>query len=200
MQLECDQVPWVALPPGGAPKGTREWSEQYPECISDAGHCPFVPTGKSQVDRILSLARIVADDVVCDLGSGDGSFLIRASAATGCRCVGVEINGDLVQCAVSRAADGHVSGLTDFTEGTFESFVLTETFAKATVVFVHLIPDVLRNLAPVLEERIAAGVRVVSQRFEIPSLEFYKQQVLASAPCDDDDYFKNLGQAFLYSR
>mmetsp|Transcript_13031 Transcript_13031/g.35535 ORF Transcript_13031/g.35535 Transcript_13031/m.35535 type:complete len:209 (-) Transcript_13031:198-824(-) len=201
-QDDVETIPWVQLPPGGAPKGTREWSQTYAECAGDIAQCPFVAIGESQVDRILLLAGVAADDVVCDLGFGDGTFLLRACATVGCRGIGAEINGDLVQRALSSAAllPVGVQSLLNFTEGPFERMVLSPEFDKATVIYVHLVPEVLQKLVPVLRTRIAAGVRVVSQRFEIPGFESDKRRALATAACDDDAYFGDMGPAFLYTR
>lgn len=209
MQLESDNVPWVSAPPGGIKKSTREWAAAYPECAAEESQTPFLAVRNWQIDRILPWASLTADDVVCDLGFGDGAFLIRASLTIGCQCTGVEINGDLVQRAKAHAAsmDSSVSSLLDLQEGCFQQFMSSESFAKATVIFVHLVPDVLQKMSEQLEGRIAAGVRVISQGYEIPGMCARKTSEL-EYNCDDardhdtDIYAKAkfMGQAFLYSQ
>ena len=69
----------------------------------------FVPTPPDVVKRMLDLAAVKKDDVVYDLGSGDGRIVIAAAKSHGCKAVGVELDGDLV--AKSRARAGLRSGL-----------------------------------------------------------------------------------------
>ncbi|CAK0858288.1 unnamed protein product [Prorocentrum cordatum] len=208
MQLESDDVPWVSEPPGGVMKSTREWAAAYPECAAEEWQTPFLPIRNWQVDRILPWAALTADDVVCDLGFGDGSFLIRASSVIGCQCTGVEINGDLVERAKANAASmgSSVSSLIDLQEGSFQQFMSSESFAKATVIFVHLVPGVLQKMAEQLDDRIATGVRVISQGYEIPGLCSRKTSELAyncddeRDPTTDEALAKFMGHAFLYSQ
>lgn len=203
MEFASVEVPWVALPPSGAPKGAREWGQAYPETKSEEGLCPFVSISTVQTERLLVWAAVTPQDIVCDLGFGDGAFLIGAASSAGCKCIGAEINGDLVQQANANAvaAGGSVSSLIDFTEGSFEQLMLTAEFAKVTLVFVHLVPNVLRKILPQLRACIAAGARVVSQRFEVPGLESQKKDELACGGRDDlaQSYFGDMGRAFLYS-
>ena len=63
----------------------------------------------SQSDRVIELARVTSRDIVCDLGFGDAQFLLHVAASTGCRCIGCEVNGDLVaQAAAKVVAAGEV--------------------------------------------------------------------------------------------
>ena len=56
---------------------------------------PYVPTPQDIVDKMLELAKVTSDDVVYDLGSGDGRIVITAAQKYGAHAVGVEINPDL---------------------------------------------------------------------------------------------------------
>ena len=72
-------------------------------------------------------------------------------------------------------------------------------FVRATVIFVFLVPSQLAALAPALRVRLAAGARVVSQRFEIPGLRVTAHIGAGTAVVvDSDTYFDSLGAAFLY--
>ena len=89
-------------------------SGQPRQAASRFGHAgrPIADIGlvfDSQSDRVIELARVTSRDVVCDLGFGDAQFLLHVAASTGCRCIGCEVNGDLVaQAAAKVAAAGEV--------------------------------------------------------------------------------------------
>src|SRR5476649_1591333 len=69
----------------------------------------YVPTPQNVVDAMLEMARVTPDDVVYDLGSGDGRIPITAAARYGARGVGIEIEPRLVREANDNAARAHVT-------------------------------------------------------------------------------------------
>ncbi|CAE8678989.1 unnamed protein product, partial [Polarella glacialis] len=158
---------------------------------------PFVATSLPQVDRILSLASVVASDVVCDLGCGDAAVLRRAALSTGRSCIGVEVDHELVLLAREICA-GDAPGKVIITEDILENYLLSPSFASATVIFVHLVPDQLKDISSALQGRIGAGVRVVAQRYSIPGMEGSILKEIPSMPSDADSYFQSLGAAWLY--
>jgi SAM-dependent methyltransferase len=112
---------------------------------------------------MLELGEVDADDVVYDLGSGDGRIVIAAAVERGARGVGIEIQPDLVARSIERAREAGVADRVSFVEGD-----LFETdFADATVVMFYLQPKVNRRLAPLLAEQLAPGTRVISHRYAI---------------------------------
>src|SRR5437762_3512450 len=68
------------------------------------GDVPYVQTPAPVVDAMLALAEVGPDDVVYDLGAGDGRIVIAAARWRGARGVGIEIDPDLVRQA-RRAAE-----------------------------------------------------------------------------------------------
>ena len=66
--------------------------------------CPYVPSPMARVRRVASFACITANDVVLDIGCGDGRVLLHLAQETGCRGVGLEIDPELVQVARGNAA------------------------------------------------------------------------------------------------
>src|SRR5580658_5594634 len=66
---------------------------------------PSIPTPMTVVDRMLELGRVKANDVVYDLGSGDGRIVIAAAQKFGARAVGVEMLPDLCRAAQKRIHD-----------------------------------------------------------------------------------------------
>ena len=90
----------------------------------------------SQSDRVIELARVTSSDIVCDLGFGDAQFLIHVAASTGCRCIGCEVNGDLVaQAAAKVVAAGEVGSRVALSQALIASYVETAAFREATIIF-----------------------------------------------------------------
>jgi cyclopropane fatty-acyl-phospholipid synthase-like methyltransferase len=75
---------------------------------------PFVPTPMEIVDRMLQLAGVGPDDVVYDLGSGDGRIVIQAARQLGARGVGVDIDAALVERARANARAAGVEDRVEF--------------------------------------------------------------------------------------
>ena len=128
---------------------------------------PFVRSPQEVVVRMLELANVDADDVVYDLGSGDGRTPITAAQQFGARGVGIEIRPDLVQKARQRAEMAGVANRVEFRQGDlFEA-----NFSDATVVTLYLLPDVNTRLRPLLFEQLDPGTRVVSHGFDMDEWE-----------------------------
>jgi hypothetical protein len=124
---------------------------------------PYVGTPQPVVEKMLALAGTSDDDVVYDLGSGDGRIPITAAQQFGARAVGVEIREDLVRIARNRARLAGVSDRVSFRRQDLFDVALEE----ATVVTLFLLPEVNRKLRPRLLRRLDPGDRVVSHRFNM---------------------------------
>lgn len=125
----------------------------------------FVPTPDDVVTRMLDLARVTKDDVVYDLGSGDGRIVIAAAKTRGCRAVGVELDRELVATARAKAKEAGVERLTAIEHGDlFEA-----DFSGATVVALYVLPEMSRKLVPKFD-KLKPGVRVISHAFAIPGV------------------------------
>jgi protein-L-isoaspartate O-methyltransferase len=139
----------------------------------------FVPTPKDVVKRMLELAAVTKDDVVYDLGSGDGRVVIATAKIHGCRAVGVELNKELVAKSRERAKEAGVEKLATFHRGDlFEA-----DFSDATVVALFVTPTMSRKLAPKLD-KLKPGARVVCHFFAIPGVTPDKVVKVTS---EDDD-------------
>ncbi|MFB6248580.1 MAG: cyclopropane-fatty-acyl-phospholipid synthase family protein [Salinibacter sp.] len=126
---------------------------------------PYVTTPQPVVERMLAMADVSADDVVYDLGSGDGRFVITAARQFGARGVGVEIDPQLVQEARAQARRAGVSDRVTFRQGNLFDVDLHE----ATVVTLYLEPALNLRLRPRLLLQLAPGDRVVSHDFGMGS-------------------------------
>lgn len=125
---------------------------------------PYVPTPSFVVKAMLDLAKVTADDVVYDLGSGDGRIVIDAIQSRGVkRAVGIDLNPVRVADANANARD---AGVTD--RATFMvDDVFKVDFTPATVVTMYLLPNVNLRLRPRLLDELKPGTRVVSHAFHM---------------------------------
>jgi SAM-dependent methyltransferase len=117
------------------------------------------------VEGMLGLATVGKDDVIYDLGSGDGRILITAAKKFGCRGVGYEIDERLVNLSRANIAREGVGELVTIRhEDLFEA-----DLAPATVVTLYLSREFNRRLIPRLE-KLAPGSRIVSHEFDMPGV------------------------------
>jgi SAM-dependent methyltransferase len=123
----------------------------------------FAPTRQAVADAMLTLARVTPDDVVYDLGSGDGRILILAAQKYGARGVGIEIDPRLVARSRDLAREGGVADRVRFVEGD----LFAANIAEATVVTLYLSTTINAELEPKLKRELKPGARVVSQQFPI---------------------------------
>ena len=120
----------------------------------------FTPTWEPVVFEMLELARVTRDDVVYDLGSGDGRIVILAAQKYGARGVGIEIDRNLIEVSQQVARDAQVSEKVAFIEGD----LFAADLSKATVVTLYLSTSINRQLAPRLRA-LRPGTRIVSHQF-----------------------------------
>jgi precorrin-6B methylase 2 len=135
----------------------------------------FVPTPSDVVERMLTAAGVRKDDVVYDLGSGDGRIVIEAARKYGCRAVGLEIDRDLVSLSRERARESKVEKLVTIGEAD----LFARDFNDASVVAVYLYPQLLKRLLPKFDQ-LRPGTRIVAHQFEIPDVRPEKTIVVES--------------------
>lgn len=126
-------------------------------------HAPYVTTPHPVVHAMLKLAHTQKDDVVYDLGCGDGRIVIAAAKKYGARGVGVDINPERVQEARENARREGVESLVRFTEEN----VYDVDLRAATVVTLYLLPEINRKLLPKLQRELKPGTRIVSHTFDL---------------------------------
>ena len=123
----------------------------------------FAPTRHNIADAMLRLANVTAEDVVYDLGSGDGRIPIIAAQKYGARAVGIEINPDLVEISWQIANQAEVANKVSFIVGDlFEA-----DLSKATVITAYLSTSIMKTLEPRLRA-LKPGTRIVSHQFQMP--------------------------------
>ena len=125
---------------------------------------PFVPTPLDVAQRMLEVAKVQPDDVVYDLGSGDGRIVILAAQKFGARAVGVELDSDLYKESSERIRQLGLQGRAQILhENMFEINV-----RHATVVTLYLLTSVNERLRPMLATQLRSGARIVSHDFQVP--------------------------------
>ncbi len=123
----------------------------------------FVPTEERVADAMLQLAHVGPQDVVYDLGSGDGRIVILAAQKYGARGVGIELDPPLVEISRQVAREGEVTDKVTFVEGD----LFAADISAATVVTLYLSPGVNARLEEKLKRELRPGTRVVSHQFGI---------------------------------
>lgn len=130
----------------------------------DSPWAPWWTTKKDVARAACRLAQITREDVVYELGCGEGTFLITAVSEFGAkRGVGIEI--DPVRAFIATLMI-HIIRVNDRIEIKRKNF-FDEDLSKATVVYVYLVPKALNRLLPKFKKELKKGTRIVSLRYEI---------------------------------
>lgn len=136
---------------------------------------PYLPSTPLNVDEMLRLAEVRPDDVVYDLGSGDGRVVIAAARDYGARGVGVELDAKLVAESGQNARAAGVSDRTSFRQGD----VLTAEVAGATVVTLYLLPPLVRRLQDRLYAELRPGARIIAHDYPFPDWQADRRVVVS---------------------
>lgn len=128
---------------------------------------PFVPTPMPVVEEMLKLANVTKDDVVYDLGCGDGRIVIMAAKKFGARGVGIDIDAGLIEkCKESAKREGVSDKVHFIAEDAMKSDV-----RDATVVTLYVLPSAMLKLRPKLLRELKPGVRIVSHNYSMGDWE-----------------------------
>ena len=126
----------------------------------------WVPTPDEVVDRMLRMAQVTPNDLVYDLGAGDGKIAIAAVKKFGARSVGIEYNPDMAKHAQGNAEKAGIAGRARIIQGD----IFATDFSQATVVTMYLLPTLNMKLRPTILS-MRPGTRVVSHSFTMEDWE-----------------------------
>lgn len=144
---------------------------------TQAPRAPFVATPLDVVDRMLALAEVGPNDVVYDLGCGDGRIVIAAARTFGARGIGVDIDPLRIEEAQRNARRAGVEHLVTFkVQDALETDV-----SPATVVTLYLVSALNVKLRPILTAQLRPGARIVSHNFAMGDWEPQVVDVFTSA-------------------
>lgn len=141
---------------GRTPQVAAQQQQQRPEV-------PYVPTPDNVVAEMLKLAGVMKNDVVYDLGCGDGRVVITAARDLGARGVGVDIDPTRIKESNENARKAGVSDRVKF----IQQDLFQTDLKEATVVTLYLLPDVNVRLRPKLLKELKPGTRIVSHSFDM---------------------------------
>jgi hypothetical protein len=128
---------------------------------------PFVPTPMVVVEKMLELGGVGKDDVLFDLGCGDGRIVITAAKKFGTRGVGIDIDPQRIEESLRAAKQEGVESSVEFRL----QDVMKADIRRATVVTLYLLPESNALLRPLLEAQLKPGTPVVSHNYSIPGWE-----------------------------
>jgi uncharacterized protein (TIGR03000 family) len=128
----------------------------------------YVPTPHKVVDKMLQMAKVTKDDVVFDLGCGDGRVVVSAAKKYGARGVGIDIDPQRVKEALDNARKEKVEKLVEIRQG---DALKVADLSRATVVITYMLPEFMAKLKPILEEHLKPGTRVVAHDYAVPGWE-----------------------------
>jgi SAM-dependent methyltransferase len=127
----------------------------------------YLPTPQPVVDKMLEMAKVGKNDLIYDLGCGDGRILVTAAKRYGARGYGVDIDPDRIDEARANAKKAGVAHLVTIEEGDiFETDV-----SEATVVTLYLLPDLNARLLPALR-KLGEGARIVTHDYGLEGIDF----------------------------
>ncbi len=123
----------------------------------------FQTTPQHVVEEMLEIAEVTKDDVVYDLGCGDGRFVITAAKKYGARGVGIDIDPERVQESQKKAIEAGVTDRVRF----IEDDLFTTHINEATVITLYLLQDLNLKLRPKLFRELKPGTRIISYVYDM---------------------------------
>jgi SAM-dependent methyltransferase len=128
---------------------------------------PYVATPREVVEKMLQMAQVDGNDVLYDLGCGDGRIVITAAKKYGARGVGVDIDPERIR---ESQREAHETGVETLVEFRLEDATKTD-LSEATVLALYLLPESNALLRPKFEKQLKPGTYVVTHNYRIPGWE-----------------------------
>lgn len=127
----------------------------------------YVPTDEKVIEKMFEMAKVTKDDVIFDLGCGDGRIVAMAAKKFGCRGVGVDIEPERVllwpDTIKKYDVKGYVyKGMLEYRLG---DALKVPDLNKASVVMLYMLPDFMNQLKPIAQKELKPGARIVSHDF-----------------------------------
>jgi cyclopropane fatty-acyl-phospholipid synthase-like methyltransferase len=126
----------------------------------------FVPTPPEVVEKMMELAHVKKDDLLYDLGCGDGRIVISAAKKFGCKAVGYDIDPNRVRESRINVDANNLGNLVRIEQAD----VFTLDLSDANVVTLYLLPGLNKKLIPQLE-KLKPGSRIVSHDFDMEGVK-----------------------------
>jgi len=134
---------------------------------------PYWPTSMKKTRKMLAMAEIKQDELVYDLGCGDGRIIVAAARRFGARAVGVEIEPfRFIWCQLLITVLGLRKRVRVVRRDLF-----SEDLRDADVVFCYLLQRTNDRLEHKLVRELRPGARIVSNTFHFPTLSYTRIDV-----------------------
>ena len=143
---------------------------------------PFVSTPMVVVEKMLEMVKVNGNDILYDLGCGDGRIVILAAKKYGARGVGIDIDPQRIEEANAAAREAGVENLVEFRR----QDVFKVDFSEATVIALYLLEESNELLRPLFDRFLQPGTRVVSHNYPVPGWK-EKEMEFASVKVEDDE-------------
>jgi SAM-dependent methyltransferase len=158
-----------------------------PESQQESARTPdvvYVGTPDDMVLKMLDLAEMKKDDVIYDLGCGDGRVLVLAAQKYGCRGNGYEIDPERIAIAKANVRKNGVASLVSI----IQQDIFTLDLSPADVISLYLLPGLNMKLIPQLE-KLKPGSRIVTHEY---GFEGYTPDKVFSGVSNEDNAHHNL--------
>lgn len=126
----------------------------------------FVPTPQNVVDKMLELAKVKKEDLLYDLGCGDGRIVVTAAKKYGCKAIGYDIDPQRVAESLENVEQNNVGHLVRIEQ----KDIFTLDLSRANVITLYLLPELNVKLIPQLE-KLKPGSRIVSHDFDMEGVK-----------------------------
>jgi len=143
----------------------------------------FVPTPPEVVEKMLELAGVTKDDLVYDLGCGDGRIVVTAARKYGCRAVGFDVDPERIEESKENVARNKVGHLVKIEH----QDIFKLDLSRADVITLYLLPSLNVRLIPQLE-KLKPGSRIVSHAFDMKGVQ--PDKVVQFTPKDKNRPYK----------
>jgi uncharacterized protein (TIGR03000 family) len=148
----------------------------------------YVPTPPDIVEAMLKLGKVGKDDVVYDLGCGDGRIVVAAVGKFKAkRGVGVDLDPQRIK---ESKANAERAGVTDKVEFRQDDIFKVADLDSATVVMLYMGNELNAQLRPILQKKLKPGTRIVSHRFTMGDWKPDKTETITGE--DGDTYLIHL--------
>lgn len=171
--MRGDEVVEYRIEPGSA--NSFRYDENHQLDLFKGSHgrtdvvdlAPFLETPMTVVENMLEMAELDEDDVLYDIGSGDGRIVITAAKKYGSHGVGIELDSHLIE---ESEANAKAAGVEDLVEFRMED-ATKANLSEATVVTMYLLPESNEMMRPHLERQLNIGTLVLTHNYTIERWE-----------------------------
>ena len=129
----------------------------------------YVPSEQVVVEKMLQMAKVKKDDIVFDLGCGDGRIVVTAAKKYGSKGVGVDIDPARIKDSLVTMEKAKVTkDLVDIRQG---DALKVKDLENATVIMLYMLPEFMEKLEPQMKTRLKPGTRIVAHDYPFPNME-----------------------------